>query len=399
MFGRSRANSSRSRANSLDHSAPVAAALAVSDPTDVSHRAGVSLTEEGHAAEGAVPAAVLEELRRLRPSVSGPTDVRRRASVQRTSTGELRASEAVPKDVLAMLPAASVGAADIGAPTHVTKLGGLTRTPSGRFSLGASSDGVPKEVLEMLPTVDTAAALCPASVSRVHEAFCAAAGGAQQRSLGPQELLQCLERLNARRPAEWAAVQILRFSQPREHRVACGSGTGRWTPRLRSRSSSNASVGAASSPGDACGSGGGEFAIGGSDSSDGRLGIEQVLRCVSREVEGGAPARLFAEYAEEALARDARSTPSQQRWQRHATPLPCAWPGSVPADVPWDCLGGWLWALPFDPWLLCLPRARAPNAGGGVRRLGGVLRLRLRRGGGGGGDDDESRGLCALRVR
>ena len=390
MFGRSRANSSRSRANSLDHSAPAAADLAVSDPTDVSHQAGVSLTEDGHAAEGAVPAAgvsltedghavegavpaaVLEELRRLRPSVSGPTDVRRRASVQRTSTGELRASEAVPKDVLAMLPAASVGAADIGAPTHVTKLGGLTRTPSGRFSLGASSDGVPKEVLEMLPTVDTAAALCPASVSRVHEAFCAAAGGAQQRSLGPQELLQCLERLNARRPAEWAAVQILRFSQPREHRVACGSGTGRWTPRLRSRSSSNASVGAASSPGDACGSGGGEFAIGGSDSSDGRLGIEQVLRCVSREVEGGAPARLFAEYAEEALARDARSTPSQQRWQRHATPPPCAMPprrrapGLALCLLTCHCLGGWPWALPFDPWLLCSPRAPAPNAGGCV---------------------------------
>ena len=57
MFGRIRANSSRSRANSCDHGVPAAADLAVSDPADVSHQAGVSLPEDGHAAEGAVPAA------------------------------------------------------------------------------------------------------------------------------------------------------------------------------------------------------------------------------------------------------------------------------------------------------------------------------------------------------
>lgn len=350
MFSRSRANKSCSRASSVEQSTasgPAAADIDVGGPTDVAHRASVILTDDGPAAgtsEGDVPAAVLEELRRLRPEVSGPKDVQRRASVQRTSNGELRASEAVPKQVLAMLPAASVGAAEIGAPTHVTKLGSLTRTPSGRFSLsgGASSDAVPTEVLEMLSTVGTAAALCPASVSRVHEAFTAslagggggAGAGAQQRSLGPQELLECLERLNARRPAEWAAAQILRFSQPREQRWSPprSQSTGRWTPRLRSRSSSNASSLDPQPP--PPGAGG----AGGSSSTDGRLGIEQLLRCVSREVEAGAPARLFAGYAEDGLAPDARRRRSQCCWQCQPTsPLWPLWPGPRRClDAAWD---------------------------------------------------------------
>ena len=74
---------------------------------------------------------------------------------------------------------------------------------------------VPDDMLQLLSTVGDCDALSAASVERVWQAFCASGGAAvPQRSVGPGELVQCFERLNWRKSAEWAAMQALRAMPP-----------------------------------------------------------------------------------------------------------------------------------------------------------------------------------------
>ena len=276
-----------------------ASALDIGEPTDSQHGASVVKLDGGLIGSDAVPRAVLAMLPSLRPiEISGPTDVQRRSSVQFTETGELRASASVPKEVLAMLPTAAIGSVDISAPRGVTSRGSVTARDSGKFDISGPLSDQLAEVYAMLPTVANQDALSPGSVARVRDAFCASGAAAAQHVISAQELLACMERLNARRPPAWAA-ECANW----EAQFALGRTTSELTRVTRNKSTPHIFAGLMRHPSHepATPRTLQEEPAAGKErmpAGDGRFSIEMVLRCVSRELEAGGVYGIFQEYAD-----------------------------------------------------------------------------------------------------
>ena len=303
-------------------------ALDIGGPTDSQHGASVVKLDGELVGSDAVPQAVLAMLPSLRPvEISGPTDVQRRSSVQVTETGELRASASVPKEVLAMLPTATVGSVDISAPRGVTNRGSVTARDSGKFDISGPLSGQLADIYDMLPTVANQDALSPASVARVRDAFCASGSAALQRALSAQELLVCMERLNARRSPAWANECVsweARFALSRTESMELTRVTSRKsTPHIfaglmRQPSHEPATPRALQK----------EPAAGKErmPAGDGRFSIEMVLRCVSRELEAGGVYGIFEEYADgELLDKESFLRFCRQEQGADEVEAECAW--------------------------------------------------------------------------
>ena len=274
-------------------------ALDIGGPTDSQHGASVVKLDGALIGSDAVPQAVLAMLPSFRPvEISGPTDVQRRSSVQVTETGELRASASVPKEVLAMLPSAAIGSVDISAPRGVTSRGSVTAGDSGKFDISGPLSGQLADIYDMLPTVANQDALRPASVARVRDAFCASGSAAPQRALSAQELLVCMERLNARRPPAWAAE-----CASWEAQFALSRTTSELTRVTSRKSTPHIFAGLMRHPSHEPATPRTlqkEPATGKQrmPAGDRRFSIEMVLRCVSRELEAGGVYGIFEEYAD-----------------------------------------------------------------------------------------------------